>query len=403
MPMQLTKECIWRKHIEVEPLSEDILLALTENFASKPNKKKIGSSLVSKCRLKIIDESSAYNLSIILRSSFKKSSYGQIRQYILDCDITMLKVNFIMGLIKCLPQEDRINQLRKLRNDGVTLIDVEDFLASLCDIRRIVPRLHCIKILMEFNDMVKNVEINIEVATKACDEVLSCSRFHKILRLILSIGNIMNAGTKIGGAVGFELPALTTLIDTKSSNNKRTLLDFVVETFVKKYPDLLYFGDELCHLHEAVDTKFSDIEETIKNIEGLLHFVEFELEKVKASPSAHDTTFIEVMSDFITHHNFDNIGQLTKNMRHMRESYMKVADLFAFDMNKYKISECLKDIMKFKNIFKQKLTEITKSCKSSQKIPTQKIHPKSSGCNTINGTCRNFTIKLTRLTKEGKY
>lgn len=399
MPMKLTKECIWRKYIEVEPLSEDILLALTENFASKPNKKKVGSSLVSECRLRVIDDTSAYNLSILLRSSFKKSSYEQIRQYILDCDTTMLKVNFIMGLIKCLPQEDKIKQLQKLRNDGVALIDVEDFLASLCDIHRIVPRLQCIKFLMEFNDMVKDVETNIEVATKSSDEVLSCCRFHKILRLILSIGNILNAGTKIGGAVGFALPALTTLIDTKSSNNKRTLFDFVVETFVEKYPDLLYFGDELCHLHKAVDTNFSDIEETIKNIEGLLHFVESELEKVKASPTAHDTTFIKVMSDFISHHN--NIGQLTKNMRHMRESYMKVANFFAFDMNKYKISECLKDIMKFTNMFKQKLTEITS--KSSQKLPTQKIHKKSSGYNTINGMCRNFTIKLTRLTQEGKY
>ncbi|XP_055308411.1 protein diaphanous-like [Sitodiplosis mosellana] len=312
----------------------------------------------------------------------------------------MLNANFIMGLIKCLPREDQINQLRKLRNDGVTLIDVEDFLASLCDIYRIVPRLHCIKFLMEFNDMVKNVEVDIEVATIACDEVLSCSRFHKILRLILSIGNIMNAGTKIGGAVAFELPALTTLIDTKSADNKRTLFDFIVETAVEKYPDLLYFADELCHLHEAVDTKFSNIEETIKKIEGLLHFVGSELEKVKASPSVHDTTFIDIMSDFITHHNFDNIGQLTKNMHHMRESYMKVAMFFAFDMNKYKISECLKDIITFKNTFKQKLTEIAKSCKSNHKLSIQKLHPESSGCKTTNGTCRSFTIKLTRMTEE---
>lgn len=47
MPMQLTKGCIWRKHLEIEPLSEDVLNALAKNFASKPNRKNIGSGLAS--------------------------------------------------------------------------------------------------------------------------------------------------------------------------------------------------------------------------------------------------------------------------------------------------------------------------------------------------------------------
>lgn len=308
----------------------------------------------------------------------------------------MLRANFITGLIKCFPHEKQINQLRKLRCDNVKLIDVEDFVASLCDIYRIVPRLHCIQFLIEFNDMVKTVEENIEVATVACDEVLSCSRFHKIMRLILSIGNIMNAGTKIGEAVAFEIPALTTLTDTKSWKSKQTLFDFIVETVAEKYPDLLYFADELCHLHKAVDIKFSDIEETIKHVEGLLHFVESELENVKAFSSEDNITFIDVMTDFVTQTN--KVEQLTKDMYHMRESYMKLGIFFSFDINKYNISECMKDITKFKNSFKEKLNDVLKSRKSSQNLQTQKIQPKSP-----DSICCNFTIKLTRLTEERKY
>lgn len=401
MPIQLTKECVWRKYLELEALSEDILLALSENFTSKLNKKNLGSGLVATSRLQVIDERSAYKLSILLRSRFQKSTFEEIKQYILCCDTTILKANFITELIKCLPQEKQVNKLRELRNENITLIDTEDFLASLCDIYRIVPRLHCIKFLIEFNDMVEDVEKGIKVASVACNEVLSCSRFHKILRLVLSIGNIMNAGTRIGEAVAFELPALTTLIDTRSSVNKRTLLDFIVETVAKKYPDLLYFCDGLCHLHQAVDIKFSDIEETIKEIDGLLHFVESEVEKVKAFHCVHDITFIDIMSGFITHHNIEKVGQLKTSMRELRESYLKVASFFAFDVTKYNISACMKDITAFKNAFKQKLAEITKCCKPGHNI--SKIQSKPSGCMTINGSCRDFTIKLNRLTEEGKY
>lgn len=67
-----------------------------------------------------------------------------------------------------------------------------------------------------------------------------------------------------------------------------------------------FFGEELCYLHEAIDTKFNNIEE-IKQIEGLLNFVESELEKVKAFPSVHDIAFIDIMLDLITHHNIDQV------------------------------------------------------------------------------------------------
>lgn len=150
----------------------------------------------------------------------------------------MLKANFVEGLIKCLPQDDQIKKLQKLRNGNVALNKVEIFFAGLCDINCLVPRLHRIKFLINFNDMIKDVEIDISAATIACEEVLSCKRFHKIVRLILSIGNILNAGTNIGGAVAFELPALTNLDDVKSSENQRTLLSFIVETVQRKIPKM---------------------------------------------------------------------------------------------------------------------------------------------------------------------
>lgn len=80
---------------------------------------------------------------------------------------------------------------------------------------------------------------------------------------------------------------------------------------------------------------------------------------------------------------------------------MKVADFFAFDVNRYQISECLKDITKFEEMFAQKLI-IVKNCKFSQKPQTQ-MNKKSSDRRTVNEVCRRFTIKLTRLSEKSEY
>lgn len=69
MPMKITRECIWRKHLENEQLSKDIFLGLTENFKLKTNEKKIG---LKSSDLRVIDGKSAHNLPILIRAVFEK-------------------------------------------------------------------------------------------------------------------------------------------------------------------------------------------------------------------------------------------------------------------------------------------------------------------------------------------
>lgn len=51
----------------------------------------------------------------------------------------------------------------------------------------------------------------------------------EIMHTVLTIGNAMNGGTWKGSAVGFRLSSLPKLNQTKSSDGKCTVLDYITQ------------------------------------------------------------------------------------------------------------------------------------------------------------------------------
>lgn len=78
---------------------------------------------------------------------------------------------------------------------------------------------------------------------KASDVIRDSKSFHKVLDLILSIGNFMNDVTK--QATGFKLGTLQRLVNTKDDKNQRNFLDFVELTIRHKFPEIDGFIDEM--------------------------------------------------------------------------------------------------------------------------------------------------------------
>lgn len=277
------------------------------------------------------------------------------------------------------------------------MIDVEEFLASLIEIDRLVPRLQCMKFKHGFDNLVQKLESDIKAATVACEEVVKSRKFHQILHLILSVGNFMNSGSLLGRAAGFELPVLAKLNDLKSTDNKQTLLHSLVEILAERRPDLLKFGDELVHLHEAVHVSTDDVDETIKEIDGMLEFIREEITITKESDPTPDDTFVDVMSSF-TSKCHDKLKVLMEMNKCMQIRCIEVADFFVFNLKNYRIAECFKDIATFKGLFAEKLIKIAKSRKSgNMKVQTRSLYKHS----TVK--VRDFRIKLHRLSTKGLY
>lgn len=100
---------------------------------------------------------------------------------------------------------------------------------------------------------------DISAVIVSCEEVQQSKKFKGILEVILAIGNYINGGTHRGAAYGFKLDALIKLQvkahnrirrlcshlslsqDTKATDNRVSLLHYVVQSVMQKYPELLTF------------------------------------------------------------------------------------------------------------------------------------------------------------------
>lgn len=344
---KLSKNCFWTEREEV--MDDDVIAGLEEKF-TLPNKNAV-KPIVGKppITLRVLEPNQAQNLLILLRGNFKNVPFDQIKKYILECDTAALSVQFNEGLFRCLPNHHQMKELQQTKKEQIQLSDVEDFVASLLDIERLSNRLKCINFKICYDDMVLNLVPDMRVGAAACEEMIACEKFKKVLKIILSIGNYMNVGKMADykRSVGFELDILPKLNTIKTIDNKSTLLDYIVQIIRTKSPELWDFGDELAQVKEAARLQTANMEGIIENVLESSEFLKNEVE----NQSMHrlcDDKFVEVMSPFSLEC-CKRANELTTLMTQMKQSYLKVGEIFGFDVKTYPMETCFSDIKNFEN------------------------------------------------------
>lgn len=424
-PQMFSEKCFWTDQKDNLQIEKKVLFdGLTKQFSLPCDKSNKGSVPKSEISLKVLDGNSAQNLLISLRVLLRNLSHEQIKQHILRCDTSILNSTCIETLIKFLPKPHKIEELQKLNKQGAVLPDIENFVASIGTIDRIVPRLCCINFKLGFKDSAKELKSDIAAGIAACAEMMSSKKFGAILRYILSIGNLMNKSE----AIGFQLEILPKLREINSTNNKQTLLHFIVENVQQKFPELLNFADELNHIDKAARLNYRNIEETIESIIMSSENVEKELQYANASKLPEDK-FIEIMTPFLLEC-CNEVKVLKEMMNELENSYTKVGKYFAFEVGMCPIEECCSNVQMFKTHFLKAYEELCKiheakqlacQAQSVQLVDQQQLEPAFNGTGLsmstgYNGShhhqhtqrvvgfpLREFKIKLKRLTKNGMH
>jgi Formin Homology 2 Domain len=90
-------------------------------------------------------------------------------------------------------------------------------------------------------------------------------KLQDLLGMVLRIGNVMNEGTRTGGAAGFRFDSLLRLTQTKTSDGKVTVLDYLVMVFVSKgESDTLDLVADFPDCHQASRLLLSDMTSEVK-------------------------------------------------------------------------------------------------------------------------------------------
>ena len=128
------------------------------------------------------------------------------------------------------------------------------------------------ELYQETSDLISNVEKGLE----DCD---ASEAFQKALKYILEIGNFLNYKTRNGNAKAFKLTTLRKLRDARSTtNNKITLLHFIVDTF-EKMDDVKEFGETLSSLEGAAHVPLSKIKQDVMGMSRSMNAIKSTLER----------------------------------------------------------------------------------------------------------------------------
>lgn len=404
--MNLSKNCFWMNQ-EKLPVMDDVYAEINQNF-SLPNKSATkpiaGKPTIP---LRVLDASRAQNLLILLRVAFKNVPFEQVKNYIIQCDTSVLNVEFNEGLVKYLPAPHEMTKLCQLKKDKIELLDIEGFVASLLDIDRLIPRLECINFKIQYDALILNLEPEIKSGIAACEEVIASSNFKKVLSIVLSIGNFMNFGQTAKGnqAIGFELNILPKLNEIQTTDKKSTLLQYIVNVIKRKYSGSWNFGAELTHIEDASHLNTANIGEIIKNILTSYKVLKNELE-INSAHRLFGDEFVNAMSPFSLKCS-QQIDDLTTMMNQMNLSYKKVGDIYAFDVDKCPMGEFFSNINKFEKLFTKTYTDmfgITEANDFKRHGNVQQPTFLYSQINMEPAKWSNYTsakVELARLSEEG--
>ncbi|XP_064600215.1 disheveled-associated activator of morphogenesis 1-like [Liolophura sinensis] len=274
--------------------------------------------------LSVIDGRRAQNCTILL--SKLKLSNAELARAVLNMDAQEdLPKDMVEQLLKFVPTVEETQLLAEHGNDMDSMARADKFLYEMSKITHYEQRLKALHFKKKFPERMCDLKPKIEAVFEASKQVIRSKQLKKLLEIVLAFGNFMNRGQR-GNAGGFKLSSLNKIIDTKSSLNRSvTLLNYLLETLEKKFPDVLKLDQELAQVRVAAKVNFKELDKDISMIRSGLREIEKEITFLDNRPKERGDKFVSVMGDFVTlaSYNFSEIEEAYTEMKHKFETVTK--------------------------------------------------------------------------------
>ncbi|XP_076774990.1 protein diaphanous homolog 2 isoform X4 [Arvicanthis niloticus] len=377
-PKDISENCVWLKIKEEKYENPDLFAKLALTFPSQmkgqrnaeaaeenrggPPKKKVKE-------LRILDTKAAQNLSIFLGSY--RMPYEEIKNIILEVNEELLSEALIQNLVKYLPEQNVLRELAQLKNEYDDLCEPEQFGVVMSTVKMLRPRLTSILFKLTFEEHVNNIKPSIIAVTLACEELKKSESFNRLLELILLVGNYMNSGSRNAQSLGFKINFLCKIKDTKSADQKSTLLHFLAEICDEQHQDILKFPEELEHVESASKVSAQILKSNLVAMEQSILHLERNIKNFPKAESHHDK-FVEKMTSFTQNarEQYDKLSTMHSNMLKLYES---LGEYFIFDPNTVTIEDFFGDLNTFRTLFLEALKENHKRKEIEEKSRRAKL------------------------------
>uniref|UniRef100_A0A3B3TYH0 FH2 domain-containing protein n=1 Tax=Poecilia latipinna TaxID=48699 RepID=A0A3B3TYH0_9TELE len=308
-------------------------------------KKKMARKTPS--RVSIMEPNRAKNLAITLRKKCVATSdiCSAIETYVPNFKIVTLSLDFLELLERFIPTEFEMKLIQTYESEGRSLDELSEedrFMARFGKIPRLSQRISTLTFMGNFTESIQNIQPQLDAIIAASMSVRSSMKLKKILEIILAFGNYMNSSRR-GPAYGFHLQSLDLLPDTKSTDRRHTLLDFIVKIIREKYPDLQNFHTELQFLEKAALVSFDSILRNLKALERGMELTRSEFSAEEENPVLK--TFLDT--------NAPLLDSLKAEEKTAQDTYESVVEYFGEDPTMTLPSEFFSIFIRFIKAYKQ--------------------------------------------------
>uniref|UniRef100_A0A8C5M5C2 Formin like 3 n=2 Tax=Leptobrachium leishanense TaxID=445787 RepID=A0A8C5M5C2_9ANUR len=279
------------------------------------SKNKTTQKSVSKVTL--LEANRAKNLAITLRKAGRPTE--EICKAIQTYDLKTLPVDFVECLVRFLPTEAEVKLLKQYERERKPLDDLSDedrFMLLFSKVERLSQRMSIMTFLGNFNENLQLLTPQLNAVIAASASVKSSPKMKQMLEIILALGNYMNS-SKRGSVYGFKLQSLDLLQDTKSTDRKLTLLNYIALIVKEKYSEISTFWNELHFVEKAAAVSLENVLLDVRELgRGM--------DLIRKESSHHDNS---ILRNFVSA-NEGKLDKLQKDAKTAEEAYAAVVHYF---------------------------------------------------------------------------
>uniref|UniRef100_A0A2R9B749 Inverted formin-2 n=1 Tax=Pan paniscus TaxID=9597 RepID=A0A2R9B749_PANPA len=294
-----------------------------------------------------LDAKKSLNLNIFLKQF--KCSNEEVAAMIRAGDTTKFDVEVLKQLLKLLPEKHEIENLRAFTEERAKLASADHFYLLLLAIPCYQLRIECMLLCEGAAAVLDMVRPKAQLVLAACESLLTSRQLPIFCQLILRIGNFLNYGSHTGDADGFKISTLLKLTETKSQQNRVTLLHHVLEEAEKSHPDLLQLPRDLEQPSQAAGINLEIIRsEASSNLKKLLE-TEW---KVSASVAEVQEQYTERLQASIS-----AFRALDKLFEAIEQKQRELADYLCEDAQQLSLEDTFSTMKAFRDLFLRALKE----------------------------------------------
>ncbi|XP_065334653.1 inverted formin-2-like isoform X2 [Cloeon dipterum] len=279
----------------------------------------------------VLDSKRSLGVNILLRQ-FRELGVDGLLATIQEGNGRAIGADKLRGLLRLLPEPDELAMIKAQQLDEkMRLGDAESFYLQLNEVPSYALRIRAMLQREEFNPTAKELRPQLKAVLKACSTLVENSSLREFLALILHLGNMLNAGSYAGNAVGFKLSTLPRLLETRANKPRMTFLHFAVE-IASKQPGCLDFVSELDVVHEAAKVPLELMEEEVRALSSGVQRLD---KQIQHAPDDLKIQFSDFLSGAMTTSE-DLCGQLDA----IKVASSRLARHFCEDEEKFQLNEC---------------------------------------------------------------